>query len=420
MSHASSLPTRRTPPGRPSAALRLIPARWERVVLVEGWLISRIILLTAALSVAHSQQVPLADVFARWDAGHFLGIAAQGYFEKTETAFFPGLPLVIAAFGGLGVAPVAAGAITSTIASGFAAWALYRLAGRGSAGVVAALLWCFAPMAVFTVVPYSESLFCAFAFWAFVSMREGRWRRAGGLAAAACLMRVSGLFLLGALALAALLGEGSDDAAPAEASRFPSKEEWLARLRRLAWIIPGVAVLTVYAAYLKAVYGSWTTWFQAQSEGWFRGFHWPWEALTQTLSAAGISGPSTQGDNAIIFALELVAILIGLIVTVVCLVRRRWVDGAWVGVQVIAFSFQVWFISVARAVLLWFPVWTLIGLATTRRPRALAAGAVGPAHGALNRSDLWIRRACLALILIAETIFMVWWARRFFSGAWAS
>ena len=52
---------------------------------------------------------------------------------------------------------------------------------------------------------------------------------------------------------------------------------------------------------------------------------------------------------------------INVLVTIACLARRRWGEASWVGVQVLAFSCSYWFLSVNRAVLLWFQLFVLIG-----------------------------------------------------------
>ena len=86
------------------------------------------------------------------------------------------------------------GVIISLVGSAVAAAALLRLGGPW-----AAVAWLFAPTAVFTTVPYTESLFCAAAFWAWERARADRWLAAALLTALACTLRVSGLFLVGAL-----------------------------------------------------------------------------------------------------------------------------------------------------------------------------------------------------------------------------
>ena len=69
-------------------------------------------------------------------------------------AFFPGLPVIFWLFSQLGVPVALTGVVLSMGCSGLAAAALYRLGGPW-----AAVAWLFAPAAVFTVVPYTESLF---------------------------------------------------------------------------------------------------------------------------------------------------------------------------------------------------------------------------------------------------------------------
>ena len=74
--------------------------------------------------------------------------------DGTLMAFFPGLPVIFWLFEQLGVPVAITGVVLSLACSAFAAAALYRLGGPW-----AAVAWLFAPTAVFTVVPYTESLF---------------------------------------------------------------------------------------------------------------------------------------------------------------------------------------------------------------------------------------------------------------------
>ena len=109
-------------------------------------------------------------------------------------AFFPGLPMLLRAGTWLGLPVEITGVLLAAVGSAAAAAALLRLGGPW-----AAVAWLFAPTAVFTTVPYTEALFCAAAFWAWERARADRWLAAALLAAAACSIRVSGLFLVGAL-----------------------------------------------------------------------------------------------------------------------------------------------------------------------------------------------------------------------------
>jgi len=320
-----------------------------------------------------------------------MSVAAHGYPDLTETAFFPGLPAIMALFSLVGVPTLWTGMLVSLAGSGLAAWALFRLAGGSTGGTLAVFAWSFAPMAVFTFVPYTEAIFCAAAFWAFWYAKRDRWVIAASLAGAACLLRVSGLFLIGALALVALVG-------------LPGST-WGRRIRRLAWLGIPAGVLAGYMIYLKVLFGSWTTWLSAENQGWGRAFDWPWNAIKTTWSATGIPYPVTDTyDSAVMFTWELVAFVIGVVAIVWALRRRQIPEGGWIGVQVLALSCQVWLISLARSVLLWFPVFLFIG-----------DGGARP----LSRVKNNLRRSGIGALLIVETLCMIWWASRFFRDLWA-
>ena len=143
---------------------------------------------------------------------------------------------------------------------------------------------------------------------------------------------------------------------------------------------------------------------------------WPWESFLNTIPAIV---PGAYADHpwwAAVFRGEMVSMFVGVAVVVWCLAvsvrsRRRnepalWGEASWVGVQVLAFSLSYWFFSVNRALLLWFPLWMMIGRFVEWRPRA---GHTRAAH-----------RVFLAVALTAETVFMLWWCWLFFTGHWAS
>jgi Gpi18-like mannosyltransferase len=365
-----------------------------------AWVFSRLILTLTAVVIGSSKGLGGLDAMRRWDADRLIRIAEAGYplDDLTQAASFPGLPLLMKVFHLVGLPYVVGGFLISLAASGLAAWALYRLARGGVAGAVAVAAWSLAPMAVFSIVPYSESLFLAFALWAWVKARDDHWGWAALLAAGACATRVSGLFLIVALALLAVWGYG-----PVVWRRL----DWGRVRRRLAWLSPAVGVVFAYVVYLRFHYGSWSAWYDAQRHGWARSFHWPWEGLRTTLCAAHWDSSCSAGYDAVnapIFSAEIIAVLVGGLLTLVLLWRRRYPEGGWVGLQVAAMSCQIWFMSVARAVILWFPLWTLLG-------RAAAA----PLRGAA-----WRWRVVAALAGLAVSILlMVAWAARFYGGAWS-
>ena len=72
------------------------------------------------------------------------------------------------------------------------------------------------------------------------------------------------------------------------------------------------------------------------------------------------------------------------------------------GVQVLAFSLSYWLMSVNRAVLLWFPLWRLVGEFVEARKHKPAWQALGVLLGLLA-----VGVQCL-------------WAWLYFTGRWAS
>ncbi len=358
-------------------------------LVVQAWLASRGLIALVAVLLALREGRGFSDMVSNWDVQHFTALALGGYFAEPDgilMAFFPGLPALLRGFVALGV-PIAVGGVAlSLVCSAIAAGALLRLGGPW-----AAVAWLFAPPAVFTTVPYTESLFCAAAFWAWERARADRWAAAALLAAAACTVRVSGLFLVGALAVMILTSGGVDARG---------------RLRRLVWLLLPVAVLAAFASYLHSLTGSWTAWYTAQSTGWVRELTTPWQSFLNTVPAIV---PGAFADHpwwAAVFRAEVVSMAVGLVVTVWCLRRRLWAEASWVGVQVLAFSLSYWFFSVNRATLLWFPLWIMLARWGTWEPaRPVAARA---------------HRMLVVATWAVAVVLMLGWSWLFFTGHWAS
>ncbi len=320
--------------------------------------------------------------FVQWDVHHFWGIALHGY-EGDPTgvpneAFFPGLPaLMWLGAKVLPLSPTDAGLLVSLIAGAVAAVALGRLGdleyGRG-VGTRAVLLWVLAPTAIFLAAPYTEALFLGLAIPAWLLARRGRWMEASLLAGAAMTVRVSGVFLAVALLV--------------EFATSPRR-----RWNELPWLALPWAVLLAWMAYLRSITGSWTAWIDAQSEEWHRGFTWPWESLSHTWTTAfgGLYAPEWEW----MFRAELVAMLVGVVLTAWLLVRRRWSEATWIGLQVGAFATSYWFFSVPRATLLWWPLWMALAALTLK-----------------HRWTLWLYVATAAPLSIV-------WAATYLTGRWA-
>ncbi|MGO4957462.1 hypothetical protein ACTQ49_09385 [Luteococcus sp. Sow4_B9] len=367
------------------------------------WLLSRGLLLLVALLVMVTQNRSGHDLLSAWDVAHFEAIATVGYANPIDRAFFPGLPLLLRLADTFAIPMGLAGVGIAAVGSALAAWALLRLGGP-----VAASLWLFAPTTVFTSIAYTEAPFCAAAFWAWERGTRGKWGQAAVLAGVACAFRVSGLFLIGGLGLLALT----------QVSR-----SWRQRLLDVVLVACAAVVLFAYIAYLHHLTGSWNAWFEAQQSGWNRGFTNPVDALRHTLDAAR---PEKWPDRPMVgwvFALEVVSMLVGTVTAAVLLWRRSWAQAGFVGVQVFAFATSYWFMSVNRAVLLWFPIWLLMGLLASHGwPGSWTTRPVDDP----GRTPGWpswsvpAARIGVVLFALASVVAMLWWAWLYFTGAWAS
>lgn len=327
------------------------------------WLLSRlsVVLLTVGgawtLSGAQASDVPpFLTRWDRWDVGLFRKIAEFGYQgypdhypDRGIEAFFPGQPLVMRAVHLLVPNWTAAGLVVSLVFGALATAALGRLGDREGLEPGRAVLYLVvSPYAVFLAAGYSESLFLACALWGWTLAQDGRWVPAALLVTAACTVRVNGLFL----AIALLVEYGV-------AHRFRLQPD------AAALLLP-FAALVAYAGYLHHLTGDWQRWQHAQAEGWGRHFTSPTEAFATTLRAArnGAQG----AEYAWSFRAEIVAVLLGVALTVLLLVLKRWGEATYVGLSVAALATSTFYLSVARSTLLWWPLFLLLAKAAQRRP----------------------------------------------------
>lgn len=294
----------------------------------------------------------------RWDAQLFVKVAKFGYDgypqhypDKDIVAFFPGEPLLLRVVHVFVRNWVAAGLLISAVSGAFAAVALGRLgAGEGGhhVGRRAVMYLALSPYAVFLAAGYSEALFLGCALWSWLFAKQRRWVLAGVLGGAAALVRVTGVFLGLALIV-----------------------EWLLARQGRRWFdiaplsLPFVAVAG-YVVYLHHLTGDWLAWPHAQADGWHRQLTAPWRAFRTTwdsASGSGLGNPYTWS-----FRAEIAAVVIGVVLSLALLVLRRWSELVYVGTQVVALATSSFYLSVARATLLWWPLWLLLArLGSERR-----------------------------------------------------
>jgi hypothetical protein len=154
------------------------------------------------------------DTFARWDAGWYYGIAAQGYEYRGEgrnnLAFFPAYPLLMRVggwtLGGRQEDYYFAGIVISWLAFAAAMTLLYRLAllDLPAASALRAVVYSTAfPFAFFFGMVYSESLYLLALVAAAYAFRTCRWWSGAFAGAVMTATRVTGVMAVPGLALLA-------------------------------------------------------------------------------------------------------------------------------------------------------------------------------------------------------------------------
>ncbi len=290
----------------------------------------------------------------RWDVTLFAKVARYGYTgypehyqDKDIAAFFPGFPIVLRAVHSAVPNWTAAGLLVSLVAGAVAVVFLARLADLdGVDGSRAVLYLVLSPYAVFLAAGYSEALFLACALPGWLAARKGHWTAASLLVAAACTVRVSGAFLAVALVVQWAV----------------TSRDW----RVAPWLAAPFVALLGYVAYLHHLTGDWMRWQHAQAGTWGRHLTSPWQALQTTWDAA--SNPAAGAEYQWSFRAEIVAVAVGVLVTLVLLARRSWGEATYLGLSVAALATSSYYLSVARATLLWFPLWVLLAELAARRP----------------------------------------------------
>jgi hypothetical protein len=324
------------------------------------WFGSRVAVAVTAAFATASLAAGWLRGWYHWDVAWYIKVAQHGYDyaqvpgEGGIAAFFPGLPLALRAVHAVVPSWIAAGLLVSFIASAIAATYLDRLAaldGAQRTGALAVLALFLSPYAVFLAAGYSEALFLAFALPAWLAARRRSWLAAGLLAAGASATRVTGLFLAAALIVEYAVVE----------RRF--------RAEALALLAPFVPV-GLFVWHLHHVLGDWLAWPHTESDVWGRHFTWPWDALHNTIDVARLPGGN---DYAVQYYADIVAIAIGVLLTLYLLWAHHYGEMTYVGLQVGALATSSYYLSVGRATLLWWPLWLLLGRVFARRPGLLVA-----------------------------------------------
>ncbi|MGL5866293.1 MAG: mannosyltransferase family protein [Dermatophilaceae bacterium] len=319
---------------------------------------------------------PYLGRWDQWDAELFIHIAQHGYDGDPERqggkaepqyyeAFFPGLPLALRAVHLVIPNWQLAGLLISFAAGAVAMVALFRIADREFGPDVASravIALCLSPMAVFLAAGYSEALFMAFAFTAWLCAKQGRWGVSVILAACASTTRITGLYL--ALALLVEYLTATD--------RRPPLFRSARSLAELALMAVPVLPVVAYFGYLYARTGDFLYFFVVQREGWGRQYLGVGETLGNVWHTA-----TTPGENlgwAFIYRADLVTMAIGLLLVIVLAWRRRWPELVYVALPIVSLAPMATYSTISRTALTWWPLWITLALIAGHARRTWVTG----------------------------------------------
>lgn len=407
------------------------------------WLLTRVgigilVWITVWTDASAKSRVPesVREVWEHWDWVRYLNIAENGYslrkIHGASIAFFPGFPALLVVVHFLVRDWILTGLLISFVSGGIACVALARLiryeaeareareVAAGAAGIASTAqqeadgpeepstspvsqatalqtavlqtaeqrrraavsngltLFLFSPAAVFLAVGYTEAIFLAFALPAWLAARRGRWVLAGVLTAAASAIRIDGVFLFVALAVMFLL------------TRPRGGRSWLHGSGLLISLVPPLG----FFAYLYHLTGSWLAWSHAEAQGWDRTQNDPLRTFRETWRYA-FGRQILPAAEAWEYQVEFLAMATGAAIVIWLLVRRRWPEAVYVGIPLLSLATSHVYLSVARELLLWWPLWAVVGVWAVRRP--------------------WVK----TIVMTVQTPMMFIIAYLFFTGRWA-
>ena len=245
--------------------------------------------------------LPALDMWAQWDARHYVNIAVSGYEPPTKPesniAFFPLYPLLIRiVLTAVGRVDVQTGAFVGLVIANVALYVallyLSALVARDFSLSVArrtVLYVLVFPTTLFLSSVYAESLFLATAVASLYHARSGEWGRSATAGSLAALTRPFGILLVVPIAVELY-------------RQRPRLRSWLALLG------PPIG-LALFVAYLWSLFGDPLAYFRAGTT-WGRGFHSPLDVLIGYIKGPLQAFDWTYAWTDLISMVALVAILI--------------------------------------------------------------------------------------------------------------
>lgn len=304
---------------------------------------------------------PFLDGWFRWDSGHYLVIARDGYqpiqdSEQQPTNFWPFYPLLVRLLWHLVGDPFIAGFLISNLALFGASVLLYRWVCHKFGTEVATRtlgLLLTSPFAFYFSAMYTESVFLLTVVAAFYFSQRRRWLPASLAVAAAGATRLVGIVLMVPLLLA-----------------YAEAHGWRLGKRGhvgkdVLWLPLGLAGLLGHMLFLQLRFSDAVAFLRSQwVPGW--GAHSTWLRLVKVLGEVGEWQRLSTGKFDMIATLNLAFALATIALCVLTWRRLGAAAGTW-ALLTMLISLRIWASSGRYAVVIW-PAYVGLALLTQKRP----------------------------------------------------
>ncbi len=236
--------------------------------LVGAYLAARVgVLLVIVIAHRTHAELDWLRLFAAWDGGYYLQIAASGYETHIPSgpgdgnpgiAFFPGFPVLLRGVSTLtGLPVVTVGVLLNVAIGAMIVVVLHRLGSRflpTSVATRATLLFIALPGGFVFSVLYADALVILLCCSCLLLLDQSRWLAAGVVGAAATFTRANSVGLIAAAIVAAAIA-------------------FRQGRRELAPLLPVVMIplgMLSYLAYVWRHTGDAFGWFHVQRQVWFQ------------------------------------------------------------------------------------------------------------------------------------------------------
>ena len=207
------------------------------------FLISRLLLVLIVLIYCLFSGTNILEIYSYFDNEWYIDIANNGY-KDISVVFFPMIPLIIRYLGKLGLV------IINILCTYFTGLIIYKLS-----NIKGSILWFFSPIAIFTMVLYTESIFVFLTILTLYLYKNKKYLLSGITLGLSVFCRNMGSMLFFSIFIIMFYD-------------FIKKKVSFKNI--LIMYIPATIISLIYPVYLQVVFNNWHLFVDAQYTYWNR------------------------------------------------------------------------------------------------------------------------------------------------------